>query len=248
MMGCFSYAFEHKPEGVSYVYNEPFLENDKRRQKVIEVLEQINTNKYTPGLIDTLGSQMHINIHQDFDEIRRCFEAFKKLQERGIKIQITEFDMTLGTDDVQRIFGEGSDATLEQAYEAKLANIAEISRIINESGVTLSGVSYWSLTDGIDFNLERMRSELHKTNPEADLKSIPTACGGLIPTHKKLSKTKVLEQEVLSEEELKELNQSQGYTRVRALNNNGKLSLIYIICGIVFIILLIIFITYKILK
>ncbi len=34
LMSCFEYALENKPNNVSYLYNEPFLENDQRRQKV----------------------------------------------------------------------------------------------------------------------------------------------------------------------------------------------------------------------
>ena len=45
---------------------------------------------------------------------------------------------------------------LERVYQEKDRKILEISRVINESGVKLSGVSYWSLTDGIDSNLERI--------------------------------------------------------------------------------------------
>lgn len=89
----FQYANEYKPEGVTYVYNEPFLENDDRRKVVIDTLKQINA--LSPGLVDTLGSQMHIEMTQSADEIRREFQDFKELQVKGYNIQITEFDMCL---------------------------------------------------------------------------------------------------------------------------------------------------------
>lgn len=179
LLSCFNYALENKPEGVSYLYNEPFLESDERRKKVVETLSQIDSLK--PGLIDTLGSQMHITITQDIDGIKRCFEDFKRLQETtGKKIQITEFDMSLGKNDVPRVFGPNADVTLEQVYDIKDRRMLEISNIINSSGVMLSGVSYWSLTDGIDSNLERLRSNALANN------QITTACGGLIPTYKGL--------------------------------------------------------------
>ena len=181
LMSCFEYALKNKSESVSYLYNEPFLENDERRNKVFEILSQM-----TPGLIDTLGSQMHITIKQDLDSIRRCFNDFKKLQDQGMKIQITEFDMCLGKSDISRVFGINADVSLEQVYHAKDSKISEISNIINASGVKLSGVSYWSLTDGIDCNLERIRSYALAQHQIRDINEIPTVCGGLIPTHKKL--------------------------------------------------------------
>lgn len=191
LMSCFEYALVNKPEGVSFLYNEPFLEDDKRRQKVFETLSQT-----TPGLIDTLGSQMHITITQDIDSIRRCFNDFKRLQDKGMKIQITEFDMCLGRSDVPRVFGPNADIPLERVYQEKDKKIFEISNVIRESGVKLSGISYWSLTDGIDCNLERIRSNALADHQISNVSEIPTVCGGLIPTHKKLIKNNELEQMV----------------------------------------------------
>lgn len=187
LMSCFEYALVNKPEGVNYLYNEPFLEDDQRRKKVIETLAQT-----TPGLIDTLGSQMHITITQDLDSIRRCFADFKKLQDEGMKIQITEFDMCLGENDISRVFGPNAD--ILKVYQDKDKKISEISSVIRESGVILSGISYWSLTDGIDCNLERIRSNALANHQISNVKEIPTACGGLISTHKILIKNNELNQ------------------------------------------------------
>lgn len=200
LMSCFDYALTNKPDGVSYLYNEPFLEDNERRQKVIETLD-----KTTPGLIDTLGSQMHITITQDLDSIRRCFVDFKKLQDRGMKIQITEFDMCLGKNDIPRVFGPNADIPLERVYQEKGKKISEISNIINESGVSLSGISYWSLTDGIDCNLERIRSNALANHQISNVNEIPTACGGLIPTHKKLIKNNELNQ-MLTEQKISDVS------------------------------------------
>ena len=191
LMSCFEYALVNKPEGVNYLYNEPFLEDDQRRQKVFETLAQT-----TPGLIDTLGSQMHITITQDIDSINRCFADFKRLQDNGMQIQITEFDMCLGRSDVPRVFGPNADISLERVYQEKDKKISEISSVIRESGVRLSGISYWSLTDGIDCNLERIRSNALANHEISNVNEIPTVCGGLVPTHKKLVKNKELSQMV----------------------------------------------------
>lgn len=93
LVSVFQYAQENKPDGVTYVYNEPFLENPERRQVVIEQLSRIN--ELAPGLIDTIGTQMHIEMTQNIDDIRHCFEDLKKLEQLGIGTQITEFDMCL---------------------------------------------------------------------------------------------------------------------------------------------------------
>ena len=212
LMYCFDYALQNKPEGVSYLYNEPFLENDKRRRKVLETLSEIDVLK--PGLIDTLGSQTHITITQDIGAIERCFADFKRLQETtGKKIQITEFDMSLGKNEIPRVFGTNADVSLEQVYDAKAKKISEISNVINSSGVKLSGVSYWSLTDGIDCNLERLRSNALASNQITDVNQIPTACGGLIPTHKELIKNNELSQ--MLNDKPKSEEQKQNNTNVK---------------------------------
>lgn len=189
LMSVFEYAKIHKPDGVSYLYNEPFLEDDQRRQKVFETLEIIDS--LLPGLIDTLGSQMHITITMPEDKIERCFEAFKVLQDKtGKKIQITEYDMCLGSNEITRVFGQNADVSLEQVYEFKKLKNDMFTKIIKDSGVVLSGVSYWSLTDGIDCNLERIRTNALSKGQITDIKQIPTACGGLFPTHKTLIEEK----------------------------------------------------------
>ena len=181
---------ENKPDGVSYLYNEPFLENSKRRAKVLENLKIIDET--SPGLIDTLGSQMHITVGENPNKIKECFEDFKSLQERtGKHIQITEFDMSIGTGQMPRVIsldGSNPDFSISDVYEVKQKSIDLISSIINESGVVLDGISYWSLTDEIDCNLERVRTHYLSNGSITDISQIPTACGGLIPTHKKLIK------------------------------------------------------------
>ena len=203
LMSCFDYALANKPEGVSFLYNEPFLEDEQRRKKVFETLMQT-----TPGLIDTLGSQMHISVTQNLDDVTNCFKDFKELQEKyGFNIQITEFDMCLGEHNVPRVFGPNADIPLESVYQEKDKKIPEISNIINTSGVNLSGISYWSLTDGIDCNLEMIRSKALANHQINNVNEIPTVCGGLSPTHKVLIKANGLYQ---TEDNLEQNNEQYG--------------------------------------
>ena len=72
LLSAFKYALDNKPNGVSYLYNEPFMENEKRRKKVLEILDKIDS--LSPGLIDTIGTQTHIKITDDTRSIARCFQ------------------------------------------------------------------------------------------------------------------------------------------------------------------------------
>ncbi len=178
----FDYAKKHKPEGVSFLYNEPFLEDAERRKKVFEVLLSLNST--SNGLIDTLGSQMHITFGTALPQIISCFNDFKYLQDtEHLKIQITEFDLSLSEAETLKTIGDTPKFTHEQVYEAKKELIADISTIINHSQVQLNGISYWSLTDITDCNLERIRTNLLKKGLITNIDEIKTVCGGLIPTY-----------------------------------------------------------------
>lgn len=183
LVSIFQYALENKPDGVTYVYNEPFLENPERRQVVIEQLSRIN--KLAPGLIDTIGTQMHIEMTQNIDDIRQCFEDFKRLEQLGIGTQITEFDMCLPErfmfDENGKIRSEQdlvelinskiskSGITIGSIAEFKSMRMDEISKAIEETGVQLDGITYWSISDTLDHNLERTNRKTYEQGLQREI-------------------------------------------------------------------------------
>lgn len=180
LMEVFQYALDNKPDEITYVYNEPFLENPQRRQAVIEQLSQIN--KFAPGLIDTIGTQMHIDMTQNIDDIKQSFEDFKRLENLGIGTQITEFDMCLpekfmfdengkirSEKDLVELINGNSDFTVESIVEFKKMKISEISKAIEETGIHLDGITYWSISDTLDHNLERTNRKTYEQNLPRDI-------------------------------------------------------------------------------
>ena len=183
LVSIFQYALENKPDGVTYVYNEPFLENPERRQVVIEQLSRING--LAPGLIDTIGTQMHIEMTQNTDDIRQCFEDFKRLEQLGIRTQITEFDMCLPErfmfDENGKIRSEQdlvelinskiskSGITIGSIAEFKSMRMDEISKAIEETGVQLDGITYWSISDTLDHNLERTNRKTYEQGLQREI-------------------------------------------------------------------------------
>lgn len=180
LVEVFQYALEKKPEGVTYVYNEPFLENPKRREVVLKQLTEINkcsaelakNNPNLPSkLIDTIGTQMHIEMSQEMEEVTKCFEDLKALQKDGISTQITELDMCLPEhlmfDDKGKARNEKelleiinlrtskNGKTFKSMVEFKEWRMKELSLAIEKSGIELDGVSYWSISDTMDHNLQR---------------------------------------------------------------------------------------------
>ena len=177
LVSAFQYAQENKPEGITYVYNEPFLENSERRKTVLEQLKQIN--KLSPGLIDTIGTQMHIEMTQDIESIRQCFDDLKRA---GVKVQITEFDMCLperfmfdengkvrSEKELVELINSRSDITIESIAKFKEMRMKEISKAIEETGIQLEGVTYWSISDTLDHNLERTNRKTFEQGLQRDV-------------------------------------------------------------------------------
>jgi len=211
----FDYAKEHKPEGISYLYNEPFLEDSERRKKVFEVLQSINNT--SNGLIDTLGSQMHITFGTSDEQIKDCFKDFKFIQDtQGMNFQITEFDLSLSERETLKTIGQNPQISYEQVYDFKKQRIDAISSIVNNSSVRLNGVSYWSLTDKIDSNLERVRTNLLDKGVINDINQVPTVCGGLIPTDKDRVKT------ISNSKQYNASYTNEKKTKVKVLSNNSN--------------------------
>lgn len=176
LISVFQYALDNKPEGITYVYNEPFLENPERRQAVLKQLEQINS--LCPGLVDTIGTQMHIEMSQSPEDVRNCFEDLKKA---GVNVQITEFDMCLperfmfdengkarSESGILDFINQKTGMTLGSIAELKKIRMNEISKAIEETGVSLEGITYWSISDKLDHNLERTNRKTFEQGLQRD--------------------------------------------------------------------------------
>lgn len=177
LVSVFQYALDNKPEGITYVYNEPFLENPERRQAVLKQLEQINS--LCPGLVDTIGTQMHIEMSQSPEDVRNCFKDLKKA---GVNVQITEFDMCLperfmfdengkarSESGILDFINQKTGMTLGSIAELKKIRMNEISKAIEETGVSLEGITYWSISDKLDHNLERTNRKTFEQGLQRDV-------------------------------------------------------------------------------
>ena len=218
LVSVFQYALDNKPEGITYVYNEPFLENSERRQAVLKQLEQINS--LCPGLIDTIGTQMHIEMSQNPENVRRCFEDLKQA---GVNVQITEFDMCLperfmfdqkgkvrSESEILDFINQKTGMTLGSIAELKEIRMNEISRAIKETGVSLEGITYWSISDTLDHNLERTNRKTFEQGLQRDVAT--TRYAGLYSDFNR-------EKEIIQESTQQNLDNSSLDTKDETKNN-----------------------------
>lgn len=221
LASIFQYASDNKPQGITYVYNEPFLENPERRQAVLKQLEHINA--LCPGLIDTIGTQMHIEMTQSIEDVRQCFEDLKK---SGVNVQITEFDMCvlerLMFDESGKIRSEHemvdfinqkTGMTIGSIAELKEMRMNEISRSIEETGVSLEGITYWSISNTLDHNLERTNRKTFEQGLQRDVAT--TRYAGL---YSDFSKEKEIEHES-NQQDTDEISDTTDKTKKNRLFN-----------------------------
>lgn len=179
LLACYDYALEQKSDNISYLYNEPFLENNERRKKVLRTLRTINLIK--PGLIDTLGSQMHITFDVPEDDILDCFEDLEELQKEGYDIEITEFDLSISKHRLVNMLAFNKNIDGEGIKEHKEEKMFILSQLIATTGVNIKGITYWTLLDKMDHNLERIIDELIETErlSEDKIKKVHSVYSGL---------------------------------------------------------------------
>ena len=190
LVSCFDEV--HKPDGVSFMYNETMLEESPiRRKKVEEVFFDIMKQKN--GFIDKFGTQMHLtNLHgmnsnEPFSEINQVSEMFDLISViqngkdgiSGVSTEITEFDIHIQTDTMLKAIKMIKDGQLsfEQIISMKQSWINNISNLANQKGIKFDRATYWSLIDSIDHNLCRSNIMLQKYGIQ-----IPSVMAGLFIT------------------------------------------------------------------
>lgn len=169
----FAYAKEHKPEGITYVYNEAFVELPEKRAKQIEMARTLAAN----GLIDTFGTQMHISINTKREDIEAAFRDLKNLQEEsGLSIAITEFDCYVPHKKLDRIIKVTEDKTKikEIVGTLKKDKLKDVEEAAEKANLSFSEVGYWSSTDSMDHNKRRARQ-----NGATKKENFKTLYGGL---------------------------------------------------------------------
>lgn len=91
-------------------------------------------------------------------------------------MDVIKYDLDL---DVPSTGGYLSSEQIE-SYRRKGVKLDEVSDVIRESDVRLDGVTYWTITDKFDHNLERIRTDLYTDGKSVAASSLETVCSGRI--------------------------------------------------------------------
>lgn len=130
---------------VDFTYNDDNMEDPRKVDSLNKLLETIHNyeNTHNIKLIDSIGTQMHIDSNVSVEDID---SSFKKLSELGLPIEITEFDL---------VMNNLNGLTDKEIREKRQKRINEIYECIdrNKEKCDIRGLTIWSKTDSQNFRL-----------------------------------------------------------------------------------------------
>lgn len=148
-----------------FIYNEVNLFNDKKYDVFMNVLDRIRRYEeiHNIKIIDGIGEQLHIDASLDLTKIDNMLT---KLEEAGMHIDITEFDMYVNPTEKYLV-----PIQLEEVRQAKINELYEI--LLKHKDI-IDGFTLWSKTDDMDHNLSRTNENKIKFKD----KLVPNLHGG----------------------------------------------------------------------
>ena len=216
-----------KPEGVSYMYNETMLEESSVRRDTVEiVLSQIM--KTNPNFLNKFGDQMHLEqLHAiqntektpygKMNELNETFDLLKRIQDMGLSIECTEFDIHIDSTTMEKVANMLKDGriTEQQILEMKRTWIDSISKLAESKGIAFDRTSYWSILDAIDHNVVRANIQRQKDGKEP----FETVYAGLYGDGKNLGKLNTVEKNISSIRE-SAVEATESTTRSETITNS----------------------------
>ncbi|MGL4520130.1 MAG: endo-1,4-beta-xylanase [Phocaeicola sp.] len=150
---AFQYAHEADPD-VELYYNDYNMYNSNRRERVVQVVKNLQQRGIR---IDAVGMQAHWGI--SYPNINDVEESIKAFAETGVKVMITEFDLT-----VLPIVNIGANISDREEYEESLnpyptelppaieakwnERIEAFFNLFIKHKKVISRVTIWGVTDG----------------------------------------------------------------------------------------------------
>ena len=166
-----------------FMYNDDNLTDPRKLEITKDIISRIQKYEQEHGvkLIDSIGTQMHIDNSVTIDQIETMFRELSKF---GLPIEVTEFDLAM-THMTEGMTSEEIEVLRQQKMNEIISCIERLSEECNIRGVTI-----WSKTDSQSFRVRLANEELMAEGKEP----IDTLHGGYFteemePKSKQLVKT-----------------------------------------------------------
>ena len=142
-----------------FMYNDDNLTDSAKLEATKEIIEKIQKyeDEHSVKLINSIGTQMHVDNSITAEEIENMFRELSKFH---LPIEITEFDLAM-TQNVEGL----SDEEIEVLRQLKMDEIITCIENIREE-CNIRGMTIWSKTDSQNFRVKLKNQELIKEGKE----------------------------------------------------------------------------------
>jgi len=140
---AFEYAHAADP-AAQLIYNDYNTERPEKRDRIYKLVKKL-TDAHVP--IDGVGLQGHWSIYEPTEkELRDAIDKFSSL---GLKVQITELDMSVYPWEKERRAKrpDESDAYTPEIEQKQQEQYKKVFSIFREKKKTITGVTFWNVSD-----------------------------------------------------------------------------------------------------
>lgn len=139
---AFTYARKYAPEHVDLYYNDY-----NEQQKTVAFKNLIETLKDDNGnyLLDGIGLQAHLYTN---DSLMLYLVSLDKLAETGLKLQLTELDICLGS---YNNYAKASEYNFKLQAKMYMDLIGGIFERVDAGTLNMDAVTIWGVTDGLSW-------------------------------------------------------------------------------------------------
>ncbi|MDB5112838.1 MAG: xynB 2, partial [Mucilaginibacter sp.] len=140
---AFEYAHEADPNAILF-YNDYNTERPEKRERVYKLLKKL-TDAHVP--VNGVGLQAHWSI--DEPSPKDLIATIKKFSSLGLKIQITEMDISIypWEKDRRAKRPDESDVYTPEIEKKQAEKYAELFKIFRQYKKVITGVTFWNLSD-----------------------------------------------------------------------------------------------------
>ena len=140
---AFQYAHEADPSAQLF-YNDYNTENATKRNRIYQVLKKL-TDKHVP--INGVGLQGHWSIYEP--TVQELEESINKFASLGLKVQITELDLSVYPKEHERRAKKDTDKSefTPDMNERQAAQYKMLFDVFRKHRNQLTDVTFWNLTD-----------------------------------------------------------------------------------------------------
>jgi endo-1,4-beta-xylanase len=136
ILKAFQYAHEADPNAILF-YNEYGTENPKKRDRVYQLLKKL-TDAGAP--INAIGLQAHWSLTDPANT--QITDAIRMYTSLGIKIQITELDMTVYSNNEKQ-----TTPYTPELEQKQTERYSQLFKLFRDNKQYITGVTFWNLSD-----------------------------------------------------------------------------------------------------